>query len=604
MVANKSMKKPIAEKSRPKLSVELIAVFLIVLIVTTFAQKLYFSNVVIEKIQDDAQRNISEIVKLNKEYADSRIFQIFDQFVSLKLTIESILNIMNYRDMDSLWQTDCLSTLKRQMEMIYISNNSELIATTAYLRDWDYMLNCGLPLDAYYERKLSSIIASSWEGDSYLWINPNDGTEADGEQSPLAIITPLCRMSGQCCGFLMFRIRAEFLVKILREFSIFDNGYIAIITDNNGMIAAGEQRLPLTEKSRQHLMDSSDDAGMFSPPNEHFAITVLYETLACNHWKLAAVYSRNEALSSATAYRRLLVFTLLLSFVGMGAIYIVVRIRVTKPALALADKVRNVTYNKPPLPHILRRMSNELSLVDTALDAMVLRINGLIHDIKEEQQKKASFEIHLLQEQIQPHFLYNTLFSIDQLVQMNENADAHKMLCALSNFYRIGLSNGDMLLTMREELSLTEQFLCIQQMRFGPRFTYRIETEGDLDSVQIPKMTLQPIVENAIFHGVVSDPRPKREGMLQIRCKQMLGALHIEVHDNGCGMDEKRLAQVRAAIREGSLNSDVSDCFALRNVSSRLKLYCEHSSMQIVSRLNEGTIITIDIPFQKEGYHV
>lgn len=586
------------------LSIELVAVFLVVLIVTTIAQMLYFSNIMIKKIQDDAQKSVSEILKLNKENMDDRILQVFEQFVSLKLTIESILNVNNYKEADSFWQTDYITLLKTQMEAIYISNNSNLIATTAYLKDLDYVLNCGLPLDGYYRRQLETLEESAWEENSYLWINPNDGTENENEQVPLAIVAPLRGTAGQNYGYLLFRFRTELFMEILREFTFFEHGYMVIITGERGSLVANQPLLSLNRETVQYLLESPQSTGVVQNAAAPHNITVLYETLVCNQWKLAAVYSNDEALSAATVYRLFPVFTLAISFVGILVIFAIVRIRVTEPALALADKVRRIAYPSEK-PTGLRHMSKELLFVDTALDAMVLRIEELIQDIQGKEEQKRRLESHLLQEQIHPHFLYNSLFAIDQLVQMGEIEDAHKMLCALSQFYRISLSKGDALLPLYEEIKLTEEFLCIQQMRFGDRFTYRIETTGALESIRIPKMTLQPIVENAIVHGLSDDFSSDKKGELLIRCSGLTNFVHIEVHDNGLGMNEARLAEVRAALCEDFSDGNVSSCFALRNVSSRLKLYYHgQCSLQVLSQLHVGTTFIIDISLPPEGLHV
>ena len=229
----------------------------------------------------------------------------------------------------------------------------------------------------------------------------------------------------------------------------------------------------------------------------------------------------------------------------------------------------------------------------------IIRIKELIENIKIEQKNKKNTELWLLQAQINPHFLYNTL---DTVVWMAEAGDSKKvvdMITALSSFLRIGLNKGKKFIQIREEIRHIESYLKIQKFRYDDILEYSIEIEDSLYDMRILKLLLQPLVENALYHGI----KYKREGgSIRIRGYEKDNNIILEVIDNGVGMDENKLNKIKTLIENTSLeNSDiirtVGDSFGLYNVAERIRLYYGNEyGLDIVSRENVGTTVTIILP--------
>lgn len=229
----------------------------------------------------------------------------------------------------------------------------------------------------------------------------------------------------------------------------------------------------------------------------------------------------------------------------------------------------------------------------------IIRIKELIENIKIEQKNKKNTELWLLQAQINPHFLYNTL---DTVVWMAEAGDSKKvvdMITALSSFLRIGLNKGKKFIQIREEIRHIESYLKIQKFRYDDILEYSIEIEDSLYDMRIIKLLLQPLVENALYHGI----KYKREGgSIRIRGYEKDNNIILEVIDNGVGMDENKLNKIKAVIENTSLeNSDIirtnGDSFGLYNVAERIRLYYGNEyGLDIVSRENVGTTVTIILP--------
>ena len=229
----------------------------------------------------------------------------------------------------------------------------------------------------------------------------------------------------------------------------------------------------------------------------------------------------------------------------------------------------------------------------------IIRIKELIENIKIEQKNKKNTELWLLQAQINPHFLYNTL---DTVVWMAEAGDSKKvvdMITALSSFLRIGLNKGKKFIQIREEIRHIESYLKIQKFRYDDILEYSIEIENSLYDMRILKLLLQPLVENALYHGI----KYKREGgSIRIRGYEKDNNIILEVIDNGVGMDENKLNKIKAVIENTSLeNRDIirtnGDSFGLYNVAERIRLYYGNEyGLDIESRENVGTTVTIILP--------
>ena len=229
----------------------------------------------------------------------------------------------------------------------------------------------------------------------------------------------------------------------------------------------------------------------------------------------------------------------------------------------------------------------------------IIRIKELIENIKIEQKNKKNTELWLLQAQINPHFLYNTL---DTVVWMAEAGDSKKvvdMITALSSFLRIGLNKGKKFIQIREEIRHIESYLKIQKFRYDDILEYSIEIEDSLYDMRIIQLLLQPLVENALYHGI----KYKREGgSIRIRGYEKDNNIILEVIDNGVGMDENKLNKIKSVIENTSLeNSDIirtnGDSFGLYNVAERIRLYYGNEyGLDIESRENVGTTVTIILP--------
>ncbi|TXK84598.1 sensor histidine kinase [Paenibacillus sp. N3.4] len=224
---------------------------------------------------------------------------------------------------------------------------------------------------------------------------------------------------------------------------------------------------------------------------------------------------------------------------------------------------------------------------------MMLRIKNLLMQVKDEQEKKRLAELAVLQSQIKPHFLYNTLFSIKQLCEMGENKDASKMVSALSSFYRISINKGSEIIPISLEIEHIRNYLYIQQMRYGEDFIYEVDIEDDVMPCNIVKLTLQPLVENAIYHGM---KQSRGQGLIRIWGHFVNQEVRLYVEDSGNGMSEEELKAINLCLNEEA-DCDSVLGFGIGNVNKRLKLnYGPSYGLMYENRLGGGIIVTVKIP--------
>ncbi len=243
------------------------------------------------------------------------------------------------------------------------------------------------------------------------------------------------------------------------------------------------------------------------------------------------------------------------------------------------------------------RSGVEVNRLSDSLNTMIDKINELLEQVTTEQIRLRKAEFELLQTQINPHFLYNTLDTIIWLAEAGKQREVVGMVGSLSEFFRASLNQGKDIISIREELQHVKSYLEIQQVRYQDILKYEIQVPGELDKYLIPKITIQPIVENALYHGI----KNKRGlGRIRVSGKEEESGFAIQVEDNGIGINEERLRQVRDKIQYRTPAEN--DIYGLYNVNERIRLnFGEKFGISIESVYGEGTVVSIHLPYGEEG---
>lgn len=237
--------------------------------------------------------------------------------------------------------------------------------------------------------------------------------------------------------------------------------------------------------------------------------------------------------------------------------------------------------------------SDEVSIISTQFNSMMKRIRNLISEITNTNQKLKEAEIRALEAQINPHFLYNTLDSINWLAIEKDELEISQMLNSLAQILRYSINMSNQLVNVKEEVEWIKQYLYLQQNRFYHSFTYRLQIDKKTLDCKIHKLLLQPFIENALIHGFDGK---RSGGIIIIRFKLLpCDILKISIEDNGVGMDQSTLSQ----FSEERISHNVSDGVGMMNVLTRIKIYYENPKWEILSSKGKGTKIILYIPVKR-----
>jgi two-component system, sensor histidine kinase YesM len=241
------------------------------------------------------------------------------------------------------------------------------------------------------------------------------------------------------------------------------------------------------------------------------------------------------------------------------------------------------------LPRVL-----ELDNLTENLNSMAMKIQELIAANIREQQNLQKSEMKALQAQITPHFLYNTLDTIIWLAEGQQYDKVIDVTRAFSNFFRISLSKGKEWITVAEEIAHVESYLTIQKIRYRDILDYSVDIEPSMGGFPMLKLVLQPLVENALYHGIKNK---RGRGILSVRAWRENGFLCFSVSDNGIGIQPQRLADIRSQIGGEGEAESLSDVYGLYNVNRRLRLYYTgETSLSISSEYRKGTTVSFRVP--------
>lgn len=265
---------------------------------------------------------------------------------------------------------------------------------------------------------------------------------------------------------------------------------------------------------------------------------------------------------------------------------------ITRPIRELRDVTKQVAKGDLSVRAKVQAGA-EVAALGGSLNTMIDKINELLEQVTKEQIRLRKAEFEILQSQINPHFLYNTLDTIVWLAEAGEQKKVVGMVGSLSEFFRTSLNHGKDIVSVKEELQHVRSYLEIQQIRYQDILEYEICVPEDLEKYRIPKITIQPLVENALYHGI----KNKRGlGKIVISGKMEEYFFLLQIQDNGIGMREERLEQITGRI----CRKVPAENYGLYNVNERIRLnFGEAYGISVKSTYGKGTIVSVRLPYEK-----
>lgn len=318
---------------------------------------------------------------------------------------------------------------------------------------------------------------------------------------------------------------------------------------------------------------------------------VTVKSIGYTGWKVVGVTPKNVVSLNSIKTRLFIIFIIALILFILTFINSYISSKITDPIKELEKSVGILEEGDLQKPVYIGG-SYEIQHLGNSISSMAKRIQVLMDDIVTEHEAKRKQEFDTLQSQINPHFLYNTLDIIVWMIENEQKAEAVKVVTALARFFRISLSKGKSIIMVRDEIEHVRSYLMIQHMRFKNKFTYHIDVAEDCMELASLKLMLQPLVENAVYHGMEF---MDGDGEIFIKIWQDANNLFFVVCDNGLGMREEQVANLFSESIHST--SKKGSGIGVKNVNERIKLYFgEQYGLTIRSVPDEGTEITIQLP--------
>ena len=392
-------------------------------------------------------------------------------------------------------------------------------------------------------------------------------------------------------GVLLVDMDFSSISRMMKQINEVSNGQYYYLCDNNGQIIYHPRQIQISDgicKENSSVAASYKD-GVYDEEFEGVQRKVIVNTVSYTGWKLVGVIPYSLFSHEMINIRYFIVMVILLMAMMLIIINRVVTQRISRPILKLNHSV--MEYEAGKKPEIYIGGSSEIRHLGYSIQSSYEKSEELMQEIVWEQNERRKSEQDALQSQINPHFLYNALDSITWMIEGERNDEAAFMISQLAKLFRISLSQGHTIISVRDELQHAKSYMNIQRIRYKDAFSVTFDVDPDLEKYCAVKLTLQPILENSINYGV--DPMDDC-GEIMIRVKKEEDLLILSVEDNGIGMSEE---EVSLLLTDSNRKRKHGSGVGLVNINNRLQiLFGKEYGLLIESEPDEGTRVSIRIP--------
>lgn len=402
--------------------------------------------------------------------------------------------------------------------------------------------------------------------------------------------------SGEKEGVFFIDLNYSAISELCDQSTVGTKGYAFILDAKGNIVYHPQQQQLYNELQTENIsliMDTDEDTVLTGTGNDGklYSISRSEKT----GWTVVDCTNVKELLSKSWQAQSVYVLTaIILVIVALLFSRFMAR-SITLPIQKLRDSMKKVQEGDFSVSDVVVDSKNEIGSLTKSFDVMTHRIHELMEQNVHEQEEKRKSELKALQSQINPHFLYNTLDSIIWMAEGKKNEEVVLMTASLARLLRQSISNEDEVVPIANEVEYARGYLTIQKMRYKDKLEFQIEVDSSILYIPLIKLVLQPIIENAIYHGL---KYKESKGLLIVKGFMKDGNAVLQVIDDGVGMDEETLAHIYDKHKVNYHSNGVG----VYNVQKRLKLYYgEDYGITYTSELGKGTTATITIPGRQEG---
>jgi two-component system sensor histidine kinase YesM len=424
------------------------------------------------------------------------------------------------------------------------------------------------------------------EKNDFLWVGEHSIRSPNGTKSVVSFARKLTSLSGDFAGVVLIHIKATTLQAMLGDNNLLSQ---RLVVDSTGrkIVQIGNPSIVLTDDEYKKMVGSAPTfttQEMMSAEKLVFSSStalVVSSKMAGSGWVVAEITPWKLLAEDSLFMLEVLGMIGLLSIIAVLLISIYLNRQFTKPIYLLLKSMNR--YPDLDMEQLPKDYRNEFGQLFLGYNRLLTRIEELYQSLEEQYKRKKETEVKALQAMMNPHFLYNTLDQLNWMAIKDGNSRMSVVLEMTGAMLRIGLSDGEALITVEQELDFVKNYMQIQQIRLGEKkITYRVDVSGELLPLFIPKMTLQPFVENSIKHGF----HGREHGNLDIQVRTTEAKLIITITDDGKGLHNTK-----------QIGKKTAGGYGIGNVRARLNEFFDSDySIELIALEREGTQVTIQIP--------
>ena len=489
---------------------------------------------------------------------------------------------------------ECYQSLRRLCK-----SNGKLQSVAVATLDgtiYSYDLNAGgvsidqtLPLKKMLEQVRGANSISTW------YIEPTE----DGQANLYMLRMIHSSEDFKEIGFIILQVNREKLKNVYFDLSTEFTDSIQILSQDNLWII-GMDRNQLSDREKEWLAKQNEEWNYQIDSKSQNMIA--YMNVMGTPWKIVARASLEELFSQEMDHFRVLFVVVMVTTVLIVSIFsILMAMDILEPINRLVYSIKKVEQENVH-EEVLVDREDELGYLSKCFNKMSCEIDNLLNRVYKEQLTRKESELKALQAQINPHFLFNTLESINWMAQLNNVPEIRDMVTSLSALMEASIGKGSPMVPLSKELKYIDSYLLIMKNRYGDRLTYESHIDKSLLRNEVPKLILQPLVENAIYHGI---DRMRKKGIITLTIEQREDQIYIEIKDNGKGMTTEEVEDMNRLFKEDNhdyLLGTNRKSIGLANVNGRLKLFFgQEYGLEVESEYENYTKMKFYVPMKIKG---
>ncbi|MFP4376306.1 MAG: sensor histidine kinase [Spirochaetales bacterium] len=401
-------------------------------------------------------------------------------------------------------------------------------------------------------------------------------------------------VTGETHGVLLVDLNFSVINDMLSRISLGPRGYMFIVDPEGGIVYHPRQALIYSGLEREYIEEVlANRSGLFEIDDDRGARAYTVTVSESTGWRIVGVnYSEELVRNRGEIRRSYLIGAVLFVFVSV-LVAVWISHRLSRPILDLRGSMKAVERGDFDIS-VDVSANNEIGDLARDFNIMIAQIKDLMRRNEEEHEEKRKSELLALQNQITPHFLYNTLDTIVWMAEGKQYENVVETVAALARLLRLSVNKGEELISVRDEIDHIRSYLTIQKLRYQDRLDFMIGVDPDILALETPKVILQPLVENAIYHGIKNK---EAGGRVVVRGARVNGSVLLEVEDDGLGMDEVLMAGVTHLHAESDRGTNGGSRVGVRNVHERIQLYFgPEYGLRYRRNAQGGTTVEVKLP--------